>query len=392
MQNEIICPKCAHHFNLNEVMNEQLELQLKEMEKQVNERAKTWKKQQESEFEQRLQKETELVRKQTTEQLNVQLQLVKKETEEKTNMLMEMEKRELTLLQEKDKMEQREKNFEIEKEKFWLQKKAEAEAAIIKREQEMHDLKMKEKDTQLESMKKTIDDLKRKSEQGSMQLQGEAQELLLEQVLRENFPFDVINEVKKGAEGADCIQLVRNNAGKECGQIIYESKRAKNWKSDWIDKLKNDMRSKGAHVAVLVTSAFPKEMTGFGVKDGIWICSFGDVISMATLIRNHIVQLYEIQKREENKGDKMQMLYDYLTGIEFRGQLEAIVEGFKAMRDGITKERLQMEKIWKEREKQLDKVLLNTSGLYGSVKGIAGASVVNIPLLDGEDSSPLLNN
>lgn len=392
MQNEITCPKCNHHFTLNEVMNEQLENQKNEMRKTMNEQAETWRKQRESEFKQQLQQATELAKKQAGEALSIRLEVLQKETVAKTQQLQEMQKKELMLLKEKDEMEQREKNFEIEKEKYWLEKKGEVESQIIKQEQEMFDLKLKEKDTQMESLKKTIDDLKRKSEQGSMQLQGEAQELLLEQMLRENFPFDIINEVKKGAEGADCIQTVRNNSGKECGLIIYESKRTKNWNSEWIDKLKNDMRTNGAHVAILVTQTFPKEMTGFGSKDGIVICGFSDVISMAALIRNHLIQLFDMQKREENKGDKMQMLYDYLTGIEFRGQMEAIAEGFKAMRDGITKERMQMEKIWKEREKQLEKVLLSTSGLYGSVKGIAGASVASIPLLDGEDTPPLLNN
>ena len=149
------------------------------------------------------------------------------------------------------------------------------------------------------------------------------------------------------------------------------------------------MRSRNADVAILVTNAFPKDMEKFGERDGIWLCNFNEVSSVAHLLRNGIIKIYEIQKSQENKGDKMQMLYDYLTGVEFRGQIEAIVEGFMAMKQGITKERIQMEKIWKEREKQLEKVLLSTSGMYGSVKGIAGASVGNIPLLEGNDENLL---
>jgi hypothetical protein len=227
--------------------------------------------------------------------------------------------------------------------------------------------------------------MKRKSEQSSMQRQGEAQELLLEEILKEHFPFDLMDEVRKGVEGADCIQTIRNNSGKECGKIIFESKRTKGWSNGWIDKLKADMRSCGADVAVLVTQVFPKDMERFGEREGIWICSFTEVNSVVHLIRDAIIKIYEIQKREENKGEKMQLLYNYLTGNEFKGQVEAIVEGFMAMRQGITKERIQMEKIWKEREKQLEKVLLSTSGMYGSVKGIAGASIGDIPLLDGND-------
>lgn len=237
----------------------------------------------------------------------------------------------------------------------------------------------------MEQQQKLIEELKRKSEQGSMQLQGESQEILLEEILKENFPFDLIEEVGKGVEGADCIQVIRNNAGSICGKIIYESKRTKTWSNAWIEKLKTDKRTKAADAAILVTQAFPKDMDRFGEKEGIWLCSFAEVNSVAHLIRNGIIKVHEIQKSQEGKGDKMQMLYDYLTGIEFRGQVEAITEGFMAMKQSITKERMQMEKIWKEREKQLEKVLISTSGMYGSVKGIAGASIGNIPLLEGTD-------
>ncbi len=206
---------------------------------------------------------------------------------------------------------------------------------------------------QLEEQRRLAEEMRRKAEQSSMQRQGESQELLLEEILKENFPFDLIEEVGKGVEGADCIQTVRNSGGKECGKIIYESKRTKGWSSNWIDKLKADMRSRGADVAILVTQTFPKDMERFGEKDGIWLCSFNEVGSVSAIIRHSIMQVYEIQKREENKGDKMQMLYNYLTGVEFKGQVESIAEGFMAMRNSITKERMQMEKMWKEREKYL---------------------------------------
>ena len=160
---------------------------------------------------------------------------------------------------------------------------------------------------------------------------------------------------------------------------------------NWIDKLKADKRNRGADVAILVTQVFPKDMERFGEKEGVWICNFNEVGSVAHLLRNGIIKINELQKSQENKGDKMQMLYDYLTGNEFRGQMEAIVEGFMAMKQGINRERIQMEKIWKEREKQLEKVLLSTSGMYGSVKGIAGASVGDIPLLDGTDEKLIEN-
>ena len=246
-----------------------------------------------------------------------------------------------------------------------------------------HQLRVKELEKQLEDQRKLAEEMKRKADQGSMQLQGEAQELVLEDKLREYFPFDSVETVGKGVEGADCILIVRNNIGSECGKIIFESKRTRGWNGVWIDKLKNDMRNKQADLAILVTQVFPKGMDCFGEKDGVWICSFKELSGLAAALRNAILRIAETRRYEENKGEKMQMLYNYLTGLEFRQHIEAIVEGFVSMRDSITRERAQMERIWKEREKQLDKVLINTSGMYGSVKGIAGASVQNIPLLEG---------
>ena len=200
-----------------------------------------------------------------------------------------------------------------------------------------HNLKFKELEKQLEDQKKLADEMKRKAEQGSMQLQGEVQETALEEILRNNFPFDVITEVGKGVRGADCIQLVSNNFGQECGKIIYESKRTENFGADWIEKFKKDMRSTGADIAVLVTKTMPKEMDCFGLKDGIWVCTFSEVKALAKVLRDGIIRIFNSAKSQENKGDKMHLLYDYLTSNEFSEQWKAIREGFFAMKIGITK-------------------------------------------------------
>lgn len=391
MSNEIICPKCSHHFSLNEVLNEELNVQLKAAREKLNQEAADWRKQRDEEYNLKIKQAESAAEKKATEALNTRLQMLENDAREKQLQLETLRRKELEFLKLQQDMAHREKQIEIEKEKYFLEKSREIENSIIKREQEMFDLKMKEKDTQMESLKKTIDDLKRKSEQGSMQAQGEAQELLLEQILKENFPFDLIEEVGKGVKGADCMLTVRNSRGELCGKIIFESKQTKDWSNAWTDKLKNDMRQQQADIAILVTQAFPKDMSTFGERNGIWICNFREVVSVVMLVRNSLLQLYDIQKKEENKGDKMQMLYDFLTGLEFKGHMEAIAEGFKDIRNNILKERVQMEKLWKEREKQLEKALLNAVGLYGSIKGIAGSSVGNIPLLDGDDT-PLLES
>lgn len=311
-------------------------------------------------------------------------------TEEK---LKEARRRELEFLQKEQALKTKEEEMEINIQRQLLAERQSLSEQIRKEEMDKislketeYQLKMRELEKQLDDQKKLAEEMRRKAEQGSMQLQGEAQELLLEEILRNNFPFDTVMEVGKGVEGADCMLLVRNPQGQECGKIIFESKRAKGWNNNWVEKLRNDMRNQQADLAILVTQVYPKGMDCFGEKDGVWICSFKEVSGLATALRNAIISISDTRKSEENKGEKMQMLYNFLTGIEFRQQVEAIVEGFTAMRQSIIKERIQMEKLWKEREKQLEKVLINTSGMYGSIKGIAGSSISSIPLLEaGED-------
>ncbi|MCP9749406.1 DUF2130 domain-containing protein [Ferruginibacter sp. HRS2-29] len=418
MPNDIKCPNCGHEFDVENVLAADIEKKyqqkyqadLKRSLGKIDEEKKKLeaeqqlfeeKKKQENElFAQKIQKERLKLETEIQQQLTKSissdyenrirvLQENSNNTEEK---LKEARKKELEFLQKEQELKNKEEELEIT-----VQKKLQEERVTISeqiRQQELEknnlreseqQLRNKELEMRLEQQNKLIDEMKRKAEQSSMQRQGESQELLLEEILKENFPFDLIDEVGKGVEGADCIQTVRNSGGKECGKIIYESKRTKGWSSNWIDKLKADKRSRNADIAILVTQTFPKDMDRFGEKDGIWICNFTEVSSVSYLLRDGLLKIYEAEKREENKGDKMQMLYNYLTGVEFKGQVEAIAEGFIAMRNSITKERMQMEKLWKEREKQLEKVLLSTSGLYGSVKGIAGASVGDIPLLDGEE-------
>ncbi|MEO6978842.1 MAG: DUF2130 domain-containing protein, partial [Mucilaginibacter sp.] len=218
------------------------------------------------------------------------------------------------------------------------------------------------------------------------QLQGEVQELILEDLLRVNFPFDLISEVGKGVRGADCVQTVRNQFGQECGRIIYESKRTKDFGPDWIEKLKKDMRSIGVDVAVIVSQCYPKGMDCFGERDGVWICSFDEVRAVAYILRDGILKLSNLAKSQDNKGDKMHLLYDYLISSEFSEQWKAIREGFLSMRMSIQKERDAMEKLWKAREKQLEKVLLNAAHIQGSIEGIAGSDVIQLSLTDDEDA------
>jgi len=419
MPNDIKCPNCGHHFDVENVIaaeieqkfqqqfQEKLQLSLDVIEQDKNklladqQKFEETKKNENELFTQRLQKEKLKLETELQEQLGKSIaadfenkvRMLESNNKNNEEKLLEARRKELEFLQKEQLLKNKEAELDITLQKRLQEERVVLSEQIHKQETEKNQLKdlefqlkLKELQVQLEEQRKLAEEMKRRAEQSSMQRQGEVQELLLEQILKENFPFDMIEEVGKGVEGADCIQVVRNHAGKECGKIIYESKRTKTWNNAWVEKLKTDKRNRGVDVAILVTQAFPKDMERFGERDGIWICTFNEVGSVAYLLRKGIIQIQEVQKSQENKGDKMQMLYDYLTGIEFRGQIEAIAEGFMTIKNGISRERMQMEKIWKEREKQLEKVLLNTSALYGSVKGIAGASVGDIPLLDGTDT------
>jgi hypothetical protein len=246
-------------------------------------------------------------------------------------------------------------------------------------------LRLKELEKQLEDQKKLAEEMKRRADQGSMQLQGEVQELALEKLLQDAFPFDLIEPVGKGIRGADCMLTVKNGTGQECGKIIYESKRTKNFEVDWIDKLKTDMRQQGAQVAILVTRVMPREMSCFGEKNGIWICNFSEVKALTEALRDGVIRIFQASRNQQNKGDKMQLLYDYLTSSEFSEQWKAIREGFTSMKMSIQRERDVMEKLWKSREKQLEKVLLNAAHIKGSMEGISGQNDFNMNLVDDSD-------
>lgn len=418
MPKDIKCPHCGNIFDVENVLAADIEIRLQQQYQQklndslgkVDEEKKKLeadqrlfeeKRKQENElFAQKLLKEKqkmeielqESIQKSVTSDFENKMRILQDNNFNAEEKLKEARKKELEFLQKEQQLVNKEAELEIILQKKLQEERKMLQEQIRQQEQEKnsvketsHQLRVKELEVQLDEQRKLAEEMRRKAEQSSMQRQGEVQELLLEEILKECFPFDLVEEVGKGVEGADCIQVVRNPGGKECGKIIYESKRTKGWSNSWVDKLKADMRSRGADVAILVSQTFPKDMERFGEKDGIWICNFAEVASVSALIRNGVLKMYEVKRSEENKGDKMHQLYNYLTGVEFRGQVEAIAEGFMAMRNSITRERMQMEKMWKEREKQLEKVLINTSGLYGSVKGIAGASIGDIPLLDGPE-------
>lgn len=418
MATMIKCPSCSSEFPLEEALNDELKENIEREKQALRKQMMDYKRVKEDELQQKdelfrkqaqlqeaqfrehmetalkqqsLQAE-EAMRKKLTADFENQVQMLQQTAADSEEKLKEARKKEIAFLQLEKALKEKEAEMDLniqrqlmtEREKLKEQVTREQADRMNIKEQEFQ-LRTKELEKQIEDQKKLVDEMKRKAEQGSMQMQGEVQELLLEELLQATFPFDLVSEVGKGVRGADCIQTVRNSFGAESGKIIYESKRTKDFANDWIEKLKADMRQLGADVAVIVTQAFPKDMERFGEKDGVYICSFAEVRSVALLLRNGLLKVADVRKSGENKGDKMVMLYDYLTGHEFGEQWKAIREGFMSMKLSIQKERDAMERLWKAREKQLEKVLLNAAHIRGSVEGIAGADSVNLNLLDEGD-------
>lgn len=243
-------------------------------------------------------------------------------------------------------------------------------------------LKVKERDTQIASMQQTIEELKRKAEQGSQQLQGEAQELVLEEALRARFPFDAVEPVAKGEFGGDVLQRVFNPGGQACGAILWESKRTKAWSDGWLTKLKGDQRAAGADLALIVSEALPRDITTFGLVDGVWVTGASCAMAVAVALRESLILMSGVRTASEGQATKSALMYDYLTGPRFRHRVEAIVERFTEMQEDLARERRTMTRLWARREQQIHAVVDSTSGLYGDLQGIAGRSMLDIEALE----------
>ncbi|MCT7514640.1 DUF2130 domain-containing protein [Aliarcobacter cryaerophilus] len=414
-ESSIKCPNCGELIDVNEILYHQLENEFKQ--KNLNEKKKFEEeialkrveykqaldmlkqkeediKEQKEKFDEELKKATKELLKQEKQKLQEELKkeileeqsesiaLLKKELDEKSNQVKELNTAKAQIEQLKRDKEEMESAI-MAKAQFALNEQLKIEKEKIQKTvDDQNELKLKQKEEQLEQLKKQLQDTQRKLEQGSQQLQGEVQELAIEEYLQNKYPFDFIEEIKKGVRGGDCIQTVHTREIQNCGKIYYESKRTKDFQKVWIEKFKADMRDKGADIGVLVTEVLPKELERMGLIDGVWICTYEEFKGLSSVLRESIIKINQAKKSEENKTDKMSLLYDYLTSTEFKMQIEAIVEGFTQMQSDLDSEKRSMQRIWKQREKQIEKVLDNTIGMYGSIKGIAGNSIGNVKALE----------
>ncbi len=415
-QNTIKCPNCATDIDIDEIFYHQIEEQYKqknlaeqkklrdeveakrvEYKKAFNElKAKeTSVEEQKEKFDEELAKATRAqvklerakLQKELLAEQSESMALLQRELEEKSKQIQKLNKskaeveklkRDMTELESKAKADaQVTLNAQLLEEKEKLAKQSQEEKVqALKEIRKANELELKAKDEKIAQMTKSIEDAKRKAEQGSMQVQGESLETIIESWLASQFPFDTIDEVKKGAFGADCMQTIHTREMQNCGVICYESKNTKAWSDGWIAKLKQDMLKVNADLGVLVTSVYPNDMDRMGFVDGIWVCSLDEFKGSVSLLRESLIRVHKSVQKEENRGDKMALLYNYLTGNEFNMQLNSIVEGFMTMQTELDKERRSLMASWKRRQKLIDAVLQNTTEMYGSLQGIAGAGAL----------------
>ncbi len=421
-----ICPKCQEPINVNEALYKQIEqenqnkflAQQKAFEKEVNEKRvqylsyfknleqkeealKEREKEQQAKFDDAVKQASALAlqderakiieeaRKNAFLEQQKGLELLQKELDEKSKQVQELHQKEAEIERLKRENNEAESRLKAENEKKLNEKLDLEREKIEKALHEKNELKFKQQEEQLEMLRNELKNAQRKAELSSQQFQGEVQELAIEEFLRQKFPLDSIEEIKKGQRGGDCIQVVHTREFQNCGKIYYESKRTKEFQKAWVEKLKSDMREIGADVGVIVSEALPKEMERMGLFEGVWVCSFEEFKGLSAVLREGVIQVGLAKKSQENKGDKMDLLYHYLTSSEFSMQVNAIIEGFEQLRADLESEKRAMARIWKSREKQIDKVFEGTINMYGSIKGIAGNAIGQVKALelgyDGED-------
>ena len=374
--NNVICPHCGKEVEINQAFKQQFEEDVlrEERSKHKNELEKLTKEAEEKATK-RIKEELDFKLKNSENELEE----TKKRNEQSQAQLLEMTK----LIRElKDKDQSR----ELEMQKRLIADRETMQEELNKSLAEKYNLEQAELRKQLDDTKKALEDAQRKASQKSQQLQGEVLELELEQLLKAEFPNDEIEAVGKGVNGADIKQIVKSPKGFVCGTILWESKRTKEWSEKWIAKLKEDVRAEKAICAVIVSVALPKAaINGFGLHDGIWVCNYSLVLSLATVLRKNLLDVGYQKAVSANRGTKADMLYSYITSHEFQQQVENVVEVYQEMQLQISKERAAFEKIWKTREGQAQRILLSTANVIGSMQGIAGGAMPSIKGLEVGD-------
>lgn len=368
---KIICPNCKKSLEVSEALKHQIEEDVKAALSEENK-------------ENLVKLKKELEEKQTNELLDLKSQIEKKDEK-----LAEFKEYEIKLREEKREIEQKRKDLELEVERKIDEERKKIEDKTLKEEEEKYRLKDKEKEKIIEDLKQALKDAERKASLGSQQLQGEVMELDLEDQLIKSFIYDQFNPIPKGVEGADIWQIVRNKHGQEAGSILWETKRTKSWSNSWLSKLREDTRKINASICILVSDSLPNGIKYYDRADGVWICSYSHTISLAKVLREGLLQVAIAKSSASHKDEKLAEIYEYITSEAFRHKIEAHFESVKVLKEDLDMEKRAMERIWKKREVQIQRLDKSMSQMFGEIQGIAGPmlpTLKNLELKAGEDS------
>ncbi len=386
----ITCPNCGTRIPISEALSAQIR---EETERRLRKELEASLR---AQIESRLKHEAEAAR----SRWEAERRMLEEQLAAQRKKAREAEAAELALRKRQQEVAEKERDLELQlqrrldAERRTLEQRLREQQAEARRELEARlrrqlaeeqDLKLKEKEKQIEDLRRALEDAKRRSELGSQELQGEVLELDLERRLRGQFPHDRIEPVPKGVRGADLIHTVFDTQGRDCGRIVWETKNTKHWQPAWLAKLKDDQRACNAGLAVLVSVALPDGVHGFARIDGVWVCDPKSWPALAVALREQLIRVAFAHAAAEGKQEKMELLYQYLAGDQFRQRVQGIVEAFTAMQDQLARERRAMERIWREREKQIERVVTHTVGMYGEMRGLIGATLPAIPALELDD-------
>lgn len=402
--NIIICPGCGHEIPLSEAFSHQIEeklkaefdsklkkleqdkkklaadidQKLKEKEEELTEKSRQYL------LEQKKKMEQEVIEK-MKKQNDLEIEDLKKQNEENLAKLENAQKLELELRSERRKLEEEKKNQEIEMIRRMDEERQKLSEKIQSELQLKFELEKREQEKKLSDMQKALEDAQRKASATSERFRGEVFELDLEDGIRSAFNYDFIEEVPKGILGADVIQVVKDQLGKEYGRIVWECKRTKSFNEDWVTKLKDDLiRAKG-NIGIIVTQTLPEDIKTFGQHNGIWISDFNSYLQLAGVLRGQLFEVKRVEKLNEGKDQKMTLVYDYLSSDQFKNKVISIVESFNRMQDQLDKEKRAFTKIWAEREMQIKRMTEGTVSIVGDLQGLMGSSLPKIDGLDVED-------
>lgn len=401
---EITCPECGARFPLGQLLRQDIETTLRtrieseaksraralsEREKKIGERERGLQKELDD-VEERIADEVKKkeviirqhVEKDVAQTFELQLEDLAGALETKGDQLKEAQKKELAWRKKERQMEERAAQLDLEVARKLAEERRAVEASIRDRMLEEHKLKDAEKDRKIADAEKQVEELRRRLGQGSQQLQGDVLEVSLEEVLASAFPIDGIEPVPSGAKGADIIQTVKDQLGRDCGIIVWEVKRTKNWSDSWIPKLKEDLGTAKGNIGVIASTALPEDVSVFELKDGVWLTEPRAVVPLATALRSSLIQIAAATVALQGMARKSEAVYGYLISTEFRMRIEAIVEAFETMKNDLDSEKRAIQRQWAKREKQIERTISSTVGLYGDLQGIIGGALRTIPELE----------